>query len=43
MHGPLAYTIRRIVFTIPTLFAMSLFVFAIVHLAPGIQRRQRSD
>ncbi len=35
MHGTLAYTARRIVFTIPTLFAMSLFVFAIVHLAPG--------
>ena len=35
MSRTLAYAGRRLLFTVPTLLAMSVFVFAIVHLAPG--------
>lgn len=35
MARTLAYIIRRLLLTIPTLFVMSVFVFAIIHLAPG--------
>lgn len=35
MSRTLAYAARRLLFTVPTLIAMSVFVFAIIHLAPG--------
>jgi peptide/nickel transport system permease protein len=35
MSRTVAYAGRRLLFTVPTLLAMSIFVFAIVHLAPG--------
>lgn len=35
MSRTLAYTARRLLFTVPTLVVMSVFVFAIIHLAPG--------
>jgi peptide/nickel transport system permease protein len=35
MSRTLAYAGRRLLFTVPTLLVMSVFVFAIVHLAPG--------
>lgn len=35
MHGTAAYVARRLLYTVPTLFVMSVFVFAIIHLAPG--------
>src|SRR5436305_10402633 len=35
MQGTLAYAGRRLLYTIPTLIVMSVFVFAIIHLAPG--------
>jgi peptide/nickel transport system permease protein len=35
MHGPLGYAGRRLLLTVPTLLVMSVFVFAIIHLAPG--------
>jgi peptide/nickel transport system permease protein len=35
MHGTLAYAGQRLLLTVPTLLVMSVFVFAIIHLAPG--------
>jgi peptide/nickel transport system permease protein len=35
MSRTLAYAGRRLLFTVPTLFVMSVFVFAIIHVAPG--------
>ncbi len=35
MPRTLVYAGRRLLFTVPTLLAMSVFVFAIIHLTPG--------
>src|SRR5690242_21288778 len=35
MQRTWAYAGRRLLFTVPTLLAMSVFVFSIIHLAPG--------
>ncbi len=35
MSTALAYALRRLLLTLPVLFGTSIFVFAIIHLAPG--------